>query len=442
MKRILIIAIMLVAGAAAHCQAVYQYPYSGYMEIPIPPLGACQVGRYPGRVSPYIVWKRASPVASLRPFLVDTPTVIYGIAILLWGQDTAKRDLSAQLYTINKHLERMTLMTLQRDVRWNDSIPYRNMMFVGRAVTKTGCDGDLYFDTVKAYEFYFDTPFIATDTFFVGFQTYGVDGQAHHNYLGQDPDITGYVYLVNVQDICNSHIPYPFNEIYVLFNDRTNQTDLLRPSRAWIGMVPIIEQPPCNPDTLTCERVPDFGVYPIDSQQVEFGWYGLPSQQRFQISVGPADRSPDDNPLYDADTTPYVLNYDWDTTVLYAAYIRAQCSRHCHPAPFDTLVWGGWSEPVYFFGNRQPEGITTAQDGLFSMTPNPAKESVTVTLGTPSHCSCTIVLHDATGHSVFSTPFTGQSITIDTRGLAAGTYFLTLATPEATATRKLVVEGR
>ena len=36
MKRILIIAIMLVAGAAAHCQAVYQYPYSGYMEIPIP----------------------------------------------------------------------------------------------------------------------------------------------------------------------------------------------------------------------------------------------------------------------------------------------------------------------------------------------------------------------------------------------------------------------
>ena len=117
MKRILIVAIMLVAGAAAHCQAVYQYPYSGYMEIPIPPLGACQVGRYPGRVSPYIVWKRASPIAILRPFLVDTPTVIYGIAILLWGQDTAKRDLSAQLYTINKHLERMTLMTLQRDVR-------------------------------------------------------------------------------------------------------------------------------------------------------------------------------------------------------------------------------------------------------------------------------------------------------------------------------------
>jgi hypothetical protein len=76
------------------------------------------------------------------------------------------------------------------------------------------------------------------------------------------------------------------------------------------------------------------------------------------------------------------------------------------------------------------------------MTPNPAKESVTVTLGTPSHCSCTIVLHDAAGHSVFSTPFTGQSITIDTRGLASGTYFLTLATPEATATRKLVVEGR
>ena len=52
------------------------------------------------------------------------------------------------------------------------------------------------------------------------------------------------------------------------------------------------------------------------------------------------------------------------------------------------------------------------------------------------------LVHDAAGHSVFSTPFTGQSITIDTRGLAAGTYFLTLATPEATATRKLVVEGR
>ena len=39
--------------------------------------------------------------------------------------------------------------------------------------------GKQYMETVEAYEFYFDTQVVVTDTFFVGYHTLGVDGGQH-----------------------------------------------------------------------------------------------------------------------------------------------------------------------------------------------------------------------------------------------------------------------
>ncbi len=58
--------------------------------------------------------------------------------------------------------------------------------------------------------------------------------------------------------------------------------------------------------------------------------------------------------------------------------------------------------------------------------PNPAKESVT--------------LRDAAGHSLLQTSFSGSTTTLDTSNLPSSTYFLTLANPEISATRKLIIE--
>ncbi len=58
--------------------------------------------------------------------------------------------------------------------------------------------------------------------------------------------------------------------------------------------------------------------------------------------------------------------------------------------------------------------------------PNPARESVT--------------LRDAAGHSLLQTSFSGSTTTLDTSNLPSSTYFLTLANPETSATRKLIIE--
>ena len=72
--------------------------------------------------------------------------------------------------------------------------------------------------------------------------------------------------------------------------------------------------------------------------------------------------------------------------------------------------------------------------------PNPDKESVTFTLVTPTQAPCSFILRDAAGHSLLQTSFSGSTTTLDTSNLPSSTYFLTLANPEISATRKLIIE--
>ena len=89
------------------------------------------------------------------------------------------------------------------------------------------------------------------------------------------------------------------------------------------------------------------------------------------------------------------------------------------------------------------EGIGTpeATAAGFTLTPNPARESVTVTLdgrGVPA----TITVYDATGHPVLHRRATGRRTRLSTAGLPAGTYFVTVTTPQGTGTQKLTVLQR
>lgn len=59
----------------------------------------------------------------------------------------------------------------------------------------------------------------------------------------------------------------------------------------------------------------------------------------------------------------------------------------------------------------------------------------------PSYpASESVTLRDAAGHTFHQTYFSCTSTTLDTRNLPSGTYFLTLANPETSATRKLIIE--
>ena len=97
-----------------------------------------------------------------------------------------------------------------------------------------------------------------------------------------------------------------------------------------------------------------------------------------------------------------------------------------------------------FEWDDQHEGIAVPgkdEEGqqLFTLTPNPAHGSVTVTLAVqPSNA--TLTLADASGRELLTLKATAPTLTIPLAPYPAGTYFLTLRTPDAASTQRLVVK--
>ncbi len=113
-------------------------------------------------------------------------------------------------------------------------------------------------------------------------------------------------------------------------------------------------------------------------------------------------------------------------------------------------MWGPWCDPILFYTGPTPPDTTTAitpvegcPNGLFTLTPNPATGTVTVTVGI-LNSPMALTLTDAAGREVMRKEFSivncQFSIPLDLSGLAAGTYFVTLSTPTATGTQRLVVK--
>ena len=77
----------------------------------------------------------------------------------------------------------------------------------------------------------------------------------------------------------------------------------------------------------------------------------------------------------------------------------------------------------------------------FSLTPNPARDIVTVTLGSIcDRAHATLVLRDALGKELRRITPSADKTDIPLQGLPAGTYLLTLSTPQGSSTQKLIVE--
>ena len=469
MKRLISIITLLAVAVAAFCQDTVTYPYLCYLEWPMPDtmgmhVNECSEGepRWP-----YQARYTSTPRTRAKQYTVDKPTVIYGIAATLCNQDSLQRDLSVTLFSKGGNFQSYNnyfYVTPVKTVRWTDSMPFRYVQFNSiDYIQSSPTYGEHFSAAVKSYEFYFDTPVVVTDTFFVGYQTLGDDGLQHPE-PSTDESLTGWVMLATAYN--TNYYSHHSSDSIILPYWRTISDSIAwsHNPTCWAGLFPIIEQPqqPCNPDTLTCEPVPDFGVFPLMSgDEVRFSWHALSSHRNFQISVGPQGTPPDDNPIYEAATPPFALTGIWDSTIYYAAYIRAQCSRYCYPD--STLVWSDWSNPVIFYTGRtppdtthhhNPEGINApvAKAPLFTLTPNPAHNSVTVTVNPQLsilNSQLSISLTDAAGRELLNTKVStlnpllrgaGVCYSLPISQYPAGTYFVTLRTPDTASTQRLVIE--
>ena len=92
-----------------------------------------------------------------------------------------------------------------------------------------------------------------------------------------------------------------------------------------------------------------------------------------------------------------------------------------------------------YFGVQQSIATPDALPQLFTLTPNPAHGSVTVTLAVqPSNA--TLTLADASGRELLTLKVTAPTLAIQLAPYPAGTYFLTLRTPDTASTQRLVVK--
>ncbi len=176
-----------------------------------------------------------------------------------------------------------------------------------------------------------------------------------------------------------------------------------------------------------CPEVDSLWVAALEGFDLTLAWQGDSSRRSYELA-------------YIADGT------DWaDATVLTldtALATLALPANGCYHFRVRALCaygeQGPWSDSLTVcpqVGISDPD----APSSLFALTPNPARESVTVTLD-GADLPAEITVYDAAGHAVQSRRATTRRTRLSTRCLPAGHYFVTVATPQATATQKLVIK--
>lgn len=192
-------------------------------------------------------------------------------------------------------------------------------------------------------------------------------------------------------------------------------------------------------DRMTCPMAEGLRIDSLLPHGVRLAWDTVPEQLEFQLYV----RRDDTSAIYlRPDRNPYDLTGLRDS-ILYTVILRAQC-RHLCPL-HDTIVWGRWGHPLQF-SLESPDSSEVGVQELHgeplrvAIVPNPAHGSVTIVSEGLAAANGTIVITDAAGRRVLSEPLKSDGQQVDIAALAAGVYFVTLTTPQGSATAKLAVE--
>ena len=363
-------------------------------------------------------------------YVVDEPTTIYGIASThTQGQSplylqTNNEQFGFDLYAMLVQKEGDLLYHVD-SVMWSNQRLRLSRYFI---YPQYSSDFPIHDTLVEVTELYFTTPRVVVDTFYVGFWFSNMDCDTIDN---------GYCTFCWVWGALNGSLIN--NLAYVEHNRMENYTD--DSQRYWGGIFPIIVPP--DTDSFECPRVQNLRVAEYRDGRPMFNWDRAGGQQPFQIAFGPADEDPDSYRVVTAASPPYLLpDLELDSTVVYAARCRGRCHHTC--VIHDTILWSEWSDTIHFtIGRDTPEGIVPVERGevAFALSPNPAKERVTVAVGEGVGMPCTVVLRDEQGRELLRQRMEGRELTLSTRGLATGVCLVTVESPRGSSTQKLVVEN-
>ena len=106
----------------------------------------------------------------------------------------------------------------------------------------------------------------------------------------------------------------------------------------------------------------------------------------------------------------------------------------------DTAFTAHFASPQ---GITAPDGQLSILNSQFSITPNPARSSVTVTINPQLpilNSQLSMTLTDAAGRELLNTKVSTLNFQLSLSQYPAGTYFVTLRTPDTTSTQRLVIK--
>lgn len=313
------------------------------------------------------------------------------------------------------------------------------------------CDSTLRDTLVTLYKAYFDIPLPVQDTFYIGCYA---NCYHHTDSLNRTWSCTYGIGSSLGYYPCSSSLPYadwdPFFEREILFSeDYEDSTVSYVGPTGDIHNSPIIFPILTPPDThlFSCPTV-ELGYAGMFADHPTLIWDSSFSHKVYQIAYGPYDL-PVDSLHIDTTSRHYYEIFDpsLSPTIYYQARVRAYCRHICHF--HDTATWTPWSNPVFFYtGSTMPDtthrgGIAPIATGpLFSLVPNPASQGRMPTVAEdPALLAAAplLTLRNLAGQELLRTTLR-QPATPLPADLAAGTYLVTLSTPQGATTRRLVVE--
>ena len=186
-----------------------------------------------------------------------------------------------------------------------------------------------------------------------------------------------------------------------------------------------------------CAQPMGFRMMGRTENSMKLQWDTVAEQQEFEMLVKRSDDGSEQR--IRPDSNPYELT-DLAAGVVYSVWLRARCHHEC--VVHDTVLWSPWSGPLQF--RLTPQGVEEVVGGLkATLVPNPARGIFTVELaeeaGTPGIGS-TVTVTDMAGRVLLTAPLLSARQLVDASALPAGTYFVTLATPQGSSTQKLILE--
>ena len=186
-----------------------------------------------------------------------------------------------------------------------------------------------------------------------------------------------------------------------------------------------------------CAQPSGFRMVGRTTNSMKFQWDTVAEQQEFEMLVKRSDDESEQR--IRPDSNPYELT-DLAAGVVYSVWLRARCHHEC--VVHDTVLWGPWSGPLQFMFT--PQGVDEVGGSLkATLVPNPARGTFTVVLaeeaGAPGSGS-TVTVTDMAGRVLLIAPLLSARQLVDVSTLPAGSYFVTLATPQGSSTQKLILE--